>query len=96
MIVVWTATAEITYEAEQDYILKKWNINEVINFVELVDSTINKLQDFPSLGKVINGDRHFIMSKQTTLIYRIINDNKIELLLFWNNKWNPNDLIGIL
>lgn len=97
MKVVWTAIAEITFEAEQDYILKKWNIEKVINFIDLVDGTIKKLQEFPQIGKLINDERYFVVSQQTTLIYRVLEEKEtIEILLFWNNKWNPTDLKSLL
>ena len=96
MEIVWTATANFTFRNEQDFIFTKWNTIEVIKFLDLVDLTIEKLQNFPKIGTLKNNRRHLVISKQTTLIYRIVSPEKIEILLFWNNKWNPKDFDKIL
>jgi len=93
MKVIWSFTAEITFEAEKNYIEKKWSNTAVIEFIKLVDQSVNRLRQFPDIGKISdNSDRMLVISRQTTLIYRISDSNTIELLLFWNNKWNPSDL----
>ncbi len=97
MNIIWTLTAELTFEEEQSYILKKWNNEEVVNFVKLVYRNIERLKTLPFLGKDIgNNERSLVISKQTTLFYRIIDDNTIELMLFWNNLRNPKDLEFLL
>ncbi len=97
MNIIWTLTAELTFEEEQSYILKKWNNEEVVNFVKLVYKNIERLKTLPFLGKDIgNNERSLVISKQTTLFYRIIDDNTIELMLFWNNLRNPKDLEFLL
>lgn len=67
-------------------------------FVALVEEHIEKLKSFPLLGKSseYTDDYYLVISKQTTLIYNFSGNNTIELLLFWNNKWNPNDLESFL
>lgn len=93
MEIVWTETAELTFQAELDFILKKWNTKEAIKFTDLVDETIENLKEFPLLGRYSDsGDFYLVISKQTTLIYRLVESNVMELLLFWNNKQNPENL----
>jgi hypothetical protein len=99
MEIVWTATANFTFRKEQDFIFTKWNRIEVIKFLDLVDIIIiiiEKLQNFPKIGTLKNNRSHFVISKQTTLIYKIVSPEKIEILLFWNNKWSPKDFDKIL
>ncbi len=91
MKVVWTATAQLTFEIEQQFILKKWNLNEVLRFIDLVNETILKIKQFPELGILVDDNRHLVISKQTTLIYKVKTPSEIEIQLFWNNKWNPVD-----
>ncbi len=96
MKITWTETAKITFEAEQEFIFKKWNAKEVLKFIDLINLTILKLSNFPELGIKVKNKRHLVISKQTTLIYKILSDEHIEILLFWNNKWNPKDFENIL
>jgi hypothetical protein len=40
---------------------------------------------------------YLMISKQTTLYYKVSeNDQRIDLLVFWNNQKNPDDLIKLL
>ena len=88
----WSTLSQITFEDETNFIIDKWNEEEGEKFGLLVHSTLLKLIIHPEIGifkKEINVFS-LVISKQTTLFYRIIeNELKIELLLFWNNKQNP-------
>lgn len=93
MKIVWTETAELSFNSEIEFIFKKWTTKEVQSFIDLVNTDLNKLKQFPLLGKSYENDiMHLVISKQTTLIYRILNEETLELLLFWNNKQKPKDL----
>lgn len=96
MEIIWTEFALTTFEEEIDFILLKWNINEVQKFIILVNKNIDLLEKNINQDKPIaNKENVFlkVVSKQTSLIYRIeINSNKICLLRFWNNKRNPKNL----
>ncbi|WP_298515780.1 hypothetical protein [uncultured Kordia sp.] len=95
MNVIWTPTAELSYAKELDKISKKWSISEIINFMNLVDNFVKKLESGIIEGKVSQKTnlRSFVISKQTTLYFDVFEDTQtIELLLFWNNKDNPKEL----
>ena len=96
--VEWTFLAEITYFNEMDFIYKKWNLKQVNIFEELVEKEISRLSINPEIGTLKNNNLFsLIISKQTALIYRIKKENKsIELILFWNNLKNPEDLSKFL
>jgi len=94
----WTFSALNSYEEEIDFIYLKWNLKEVLKFEKLVIIELERLSKNPTLGILKSENIYtFILSKQTTLFYRI-NSNalSIELLLFWNNQKNPQDLIKLL
>lgn len=97
--VVWLLNSEISYYEETDFILRKWNKNEVGKFQELVYKNIEIILINPEIG-VYNEelDIHYVViSKQTTLYYSFSTKEKIiELHLFWNNLKNPKDLIKLL
>lgn len=90
--VFWLHEAEINYYDELDFIFRKWNITEVENFIILIHNFLETLSNDPTIGIYSKkyGSYSFVISKQTTLFYRVIEKElKIELLLFWNKKKNP-------
>ena len=98
-ILTWDLTALNTYFEEIDFILHKWNINEVGKFKDLVNENLERLTKNPEIGifnfkyKVYS----LVISKQTTLYYDFnSNTNQIELIVFWNDLKNPDDLNKLL
>ena len=86
MIVEWSPLAKFDYWKNIEYLEEHWSPNEVISFINEVEYHIKLLQ---------NNNVHFIKTnyksvykivivKQISLFYRI-NNQKIELLRFWNN-----------
>lgn len=85
--IVWVPLAIETYMEEIDFIYLKWNLKEVDDFVMLVDKNLIRLSINPLVGQVHKNVYKIVISKQTSLFYRIIEkDNKVELVYFWNNK----------
>ena len=96
MKVVWTRTARETFLAETDFILRKWNSKQVKAFILLVDESIRLLSSGIVHGRLLNSN-HFrlVISKQTSLYY-FIEDDKLVLQVFWNNKQDPEKLRKLL
>lgn len=98
-ILTWDSTALDTYFEEIDFILYKWNVNEVKKFKDLVNENLERLTKNPEIG--IFNFKHkvysLVISKQTTLYYDFNSiTNQIELIVFWNNLKNPDDLTKLL
>jgi hypothetical protein len=97
--IIWQLNSEITYSDEIDYIYFKWNHKEVEKFQELVIENLNRLSINPFLGKYDSNLKiyFFVISKQTTLYYSINqNENIVNLLVFWNNQKNSEELNKLL
>jgi len=94
----WTFSAENSYAEEIDFIYLKWNLKEVLKFEKIVETELERISRNPTLGVLRFKNNYFVViSKQTTLFYRINNSIlSIELLLFWNNLKNPEDLNKLL
>jgi len=95
----WKPIATYTYFEEIDFILLKWNEVEVQKFEDLVYNFLAALSKTPKLGiyNSKNDCYSLVISKQTTLYYKIIEDkSQIDLILFWNNKQNPIQLKKLL
>ncbi len=88
----WSKLTEITFSKEMDFILEKWNQNEVDKFIRLVENNLENLAKNPFLGrKSVNKNVYsFVISKQTTIFFKITEiEKRVDLILFWNNKKNP-------
>jgi hypothetical protein len=95
--IYWKSLAEITFSQEMIFILSKWNQKEVDKFAFLVDENLSRIVQNPFIGQPIKSIYKVVISKQTTLYYKVIESDKtIELLVFWNNQKNPSDLIKLL
>ena len=95
MKIVWNESAELSFSDEIEFIGKKQTDSEVVNFIDLVDAFVKKLEIGIIEGKISKSTniRSFVISKQTTLFFEIIKErNTVILLLFWNNKRNPKEL----
>jgi plasmid stabilization system protein ParE len=95
----WSTLAEETFAEEGYFIFRKWNSDEVEKFATLVYDFIECISNNPTIGVFISkyNAHSIVISKQTTLYYRILEDkNQVELLLFWNNKKNPKELNKLL
>lgn len=95
MEIVWTKQAEDSFNDVLDYLLEKWTQKEANNFIDLVDDIIIQISKNPKLFKISIFDaesREAVITKQTSLFYRELKSNVIEIEYFWNNYRNPNDL----
>jgi len=85
--IVWVPLAVEIYMEEIDFIYLKWNQKEVDDFVMLVNENLKRLSINPLIGQINKNVYKIVISKQTSLFYRIIEkDKKVELVYFWNNK----------
>ena len=95
----WKTIATYSYFSEIDFIFSKWNEIEVQKFEDLVYDFLATLSKNPEIGifKSEFNCYSLVLSKQTTLYYKIIeNKSQIDLILFWNNKHNPIQLNKLL
>lgn len=95
MEIVWTKQAEDSFNKILDYLLERWTLKEANNFIDIVEHTIYQISKNPNLFKLSIFDsesREALITKQTSIFYRLLNSNKIEIEYFWNNYRNPNDL----
>ncbi len=90
----WNNKAKLDYFKNIDFLLEKWSekvaqdfIDEVFE-VEFILSQGNV--DFQDTDFV--GVKRFVIRKQITLFYRIIDKENIEFLRFWNNNKDINRL----
>lgn len=94
MTVLWSESAELSFNEELQFISRKWGYKQVEKFIHLVDECISILASGKITGKRYEGQDIYLLviSKQTTLVYsQDVTKGEINLLLFWNNKRDPTE-----
>ena len=86
MNVIWSPQAKKDFWNNIDYLVAEWSEKIVLNFIEKVNTTIDFLKNDNVLFVKANYKNVYkvVITKHISLYYRIEN-NKIELLRFWNN-----------
>ena len=90
----WTLNAQNELNAIYDYLEENWTIREIINFSTELERVLSIICKFPhifpaSLAK--KSVRRCVISKQTSLYYKI-SKNQIVIISLFDNRRNPNKL----
>lgn len=89
--VFWTKRAEKSFDNIIDYLSTNWSEKEVRNFVRKTFTIIDYISEKPRMFPysiqldIFNA----VITKQTSLVYRLIEDKQIDILFFWDNRRNP-------
>ncbi|MCL5028945.1 MAG: type II toxin-antitoxin system RelE/ParE family toxin [Bacteroidetes bacterium] len=92
--IFWTSHAYSDFSQIVRFIKETWGKKSAEEFIDQIDAIVNLLSNFPFIGKIIYLQKHirsFVISKQTTLIYRI-KDEKITILNLFDNRQSPDKL----
>ncbi len=90
--ILWTKRAQHSFERIVDYLLTEWSLAVAAKFVNKSNAFIEILKDHPRIGKqemAQKGLRSFVLSRQTTVFYRIKNKDTIILLNFFDTRQEP-------
>lgn len=92
-VVVWSPVAEITYAQVLEYLDEHWTVKEIAAFIKRTDEVIAHITNNPLLySRSLKSDTHkCVVVKQVSLFYRV-KSNQIELLIFWDNRLDPDKL----
>ena len=90
----WNYLAKEDFYNTIDFLSENWSEKEAQDFIDEVNGIISILQkgnvDFQKTD--IPGVRRCVLRKQITLFYKIIDNNNIELLRFWNTYQDDQNL----
>ncbi len=90
--------AKITLHQNTEYLKKEWTFKEVQNFINKIKEITIILKKDPFVFQKWEHNttiRKIKVVKQVTLFY-VIEGETVEILLFWNNYKNPDDLKELL
>lgn len=90
MTIIWTQRALNSYFNVADYLQEEWGEKVLNNFASEVDKVIRHLEENPNMfeeSKKIKHIRKGFINEHNTLFYRVKpGKNRIELLIFWDNR----------
>ncbi|HVV54909.1 MAG TPA: type II toxin-antitoxin system RelE/ParE family toxin [Mucilaginibacter sp.] len=91
----WTPEAERTFSQNLEYLASRWNNKVVSDFIDKVDDALDVIALQPEAFPLHNATQNIhksVVAPQITIYYRILNNESIDLLTFWNNYQNPDKL----
>lgn len=83
----WNKLARFDYYQNIDYLLSEWSEKDAQEFID----EVNDIEFILKQGKVefqdtnVKDVKRYIICKQISLFYKVLDENNFELLRFWNN-----------
>ncbi len=93
---IWSDEALNNLKGIIEYLENRWTTREIKKFAQLLDKQLKLIENNPLLfaeSDKSNGLRKSVLSRQTTSYYVIINHD-IWIITLFDNRQNPNKLIG--
>ena len=94
-ILRWTSESERTFNQNLSYLEEEWDYQVINNFLDRVEEVLKTIEVNPQLYPLHRSRdtvRKCIVNKRITLYYKVIDDQHIDLLTFWNTYQNPDKL----
>jgi plasmid stabilization system protein ParE len=92
--IVWSDEALKNLKGIIEYLENRWTTREIKKFSQLLDKQLSLIKENPHLfaeSKLLNGLRKAVLSKQTTIYYRIEN-TEVRIISLFDNRQNPTKL----
>ena len=91
--IVWSKRANLKFDQIISYLIDKWGEKSAKQFIGRVFDFLEILPEFPEIGSVENKEKNirgFTITKQVNIYYPI-KDDTILLILFFDNRQNPQN-----
>jgi plasmid stabilization system protein ParE len=93
MTVFWTRNAIVSLSKIIDYLREHWTEKEVVKFTADIRKSSRLIQKNPYIymaSGIQNEIRKGFVNKKVRMFYKInLKKNRIDILLFWDNRQNP-------
>lgn len=92
--ITWSNQSERDFDENLAYLLKKWTIQDAINFRIKLDNCLNIIKEgnttFACYDKNYFPSIFFVpITPHITLYYEVISETQIDILRLWNNYKDP-------
>jgi hypothetical protein len=91
----WTTEAERTFSENLKYLSKEWDQGVLITFLDRVDEILVLIKANPKIYPLHRPNENVyrcVIHERITLYYRIVDEETIDLLTFWNTGQDPDKL----
>jgi len=95
MKIIWTPEAKETFNSNIEFLLTEWGDRVTTDFLDRVDEVNSRIKSNPRLCPLVKKENQIhrcVVVKQISLYYRVVSDQQIDLISFWNNFKNPEHL----
>ncbi|HZK07926.1 MAG TPA: type II toxin-antitoxin system RelE/ParE family toxin [Bacteroidales bacterium] len=95
--IIWSDEALSNLQGIIDYLESRWTNREIKKFAQILDKQINLIEINPFLFAETdksNGLRKSVLSRQTTIYYRVIN-NEIRIITLFDTRQNPKKVANL-
>ena len=89
--IIWSPLAERDLETVLDYLMKNWNKEVAISFIDIIEHLIDQIEHHPKQFPLVNKKRHIrkcVATKHNTIFYRE-NKGAIEILRVFDTRQHP-------
>ncbi|MCO6475440.1 MAG: type II toxin-antitoxin system RelE/ParE family toxin [Phaeodactylibacter sp.] len=96
--VIWAPSAEDEYAALLKYVEQHFGLDAALELLDTTEKLLEEIAAFPKMfpaSEKRKDIRKAIISKQTSLFYRISQD-QVQVLYIWDNRQDPDSLKYIL
>lgn len=93
MKILWTKNAQKSFDIIVEYLQKEWSLNSAIKFVRKTNIFLKTLSHQPEIGKKEQPKkdlRSFVLTRHTTVFYRLKDESTIVILVFFDTRRNPS------
>ncbi len=93
--IIWAPKAQKVYAEIVDFLLQRWSLKEVQQFVDQVENTISILQKGNVEFRITKyGKLHVaVTSEKISVYYRIHSSKKVEIVRVWDSRQKPSKLL---
>ena len=93
--IIWSPKAQKDYAGIIDFVLLRWTLKEVQQFVDQVENTVSILR----IGNIEFRKTKYrklhiaVISEQISIYYRIHSSKMVEIVRVWDNRQRPSKLL---
>lgn len=95
--ITWSPLAKKTYKNILEYLEEDWTKKEIKAFINRTEEVLRYISQNPSyyIFSPVSDSFRCVVVKQISLFYRFKN-SEVELLVFWDNRQDPEKLLNLL
>lgn len=91
----WTLESQRTFNENLEYLSREWDMSVINDFLDRVEEALGHVRVNPKLYPLHRPEENIhrcVIHERIVLYYRLVNDQTIDLLTFWNTAQDPDRL----